>query len=112
MSLVNAHTMKEELYRIIQAVADAAELTPCQILCKRRYPETIDARWIAVKLMREEGFYSSKIADFMGMTTRNVNYILFSVETRLSLPDKALSNILERARKELRNRKEITAING
>lgn len=104
--------MKEEFYRIIQAVADAAELTPCQILCKRRYPETIDARWIAVKLMREEGFYSSKIADFMGMTTRNVNYILFSVETRLSFNDKALSNILERARKELRNRKEITAING
>jgi hypothetical protein len=104
--------MKEEFHRIIQAVADAAELTPCQILCKRRYPETIDARWIAVKLMREEGFYSSKIADFMGMTTRNVNYILFSVETRLSFNDKALSNILERARKELRNSKEITAING
>ena len=104
--------MKEELYRIIQAVADAADLAPCQILCKRRYPETIDARWIAVKLMREEGFYSSRIADFMGMTTRNVNYILFSVETRLSFHDKALSNILERARKELRNRQEITIKNG
>jgi hypothetical protein len=54
--------------------------------------------------MREEGFYSSRIADLMGMTTRNVNYILFSTETRLSLGDKALSNILEKARKELRNR--------
>lgn len=112
MSLENAHTMKEEFHRIIQAVADAADLAPCQILCKRRYPETIDARWIAVKLMREEGFYSSRIADFMGMTTRNVNYILFSVETRLSFHDKALSNILERARKELRNRQEITIKNG
>ena len=86
--------MKEEFHRIIQAVADAADLAPCQILCKRRYPETIDARWIAVKLMREEGFYSSKIANFMGMTTRNVNYILFSVETRLSLQDKALIRTL------------------
>jgi hypothetical protein len=112
MSLENAHTMKEEFHRIIQAVADAADLAPCQILCKRRYPETIDARWIAVKLMREEGFYSSRIADLMNMTTRNVNYILFSVETRLSFHDKALSNILERARKELRNRQEITIKNG
>jgi hypothetical protein len=96
--------MKEEFERIINAVAEASDLRPCQILCRRRYPETIDARWAAVKLMREEGFYSSRIADLMGMTTRNVNYILFSVETRLSLGDKALSNILEKARKELRNR--------
>lgn len=104
--------MKEEFYRIIQAVADAAELTPCQILCKRRYPETIDARWIAVKLMREEGFYSSKIADFMGMTTRNVNHILMTTEIRLSAGDKALSNILDKTRKKLRNKPEITNKNG
>ena len=112
MSLVNGQTMKEEFHRIIQAVADAADLAPCQILCKRRFPETIDARWIAVKLMREEGFYSSRIAELMGMSARNVNYILFSVETRLSFNDKALSNILERARKELRNSREITTKNG
>jgi hypothetical protein len=106
------NNMKEEFHRIIQAVADAADLAPCQILCKRRFPETIDARWIAVKLMREEGFYSSRIAELMGMSARNVNYILFSVETRLSFNDKALSNILERARKELRNSREITTKNG
>lgn len=69
-------------------------------------------RWIVVKLMKEEGYYSSRIADYMNMTTRNVNYILFSVETRLSMGDKALGNILEIARKELRNREEITTKNG
>lgn len=104
--------MNEKCENIINAVARAAELRPCQILCKRRYQETIDARWIAVKLMREEGFYSSRIADIMGMTTRNVNYILFSVETRLSVGDKALGNILDMARKELRNLREIPTKNG
>ena len=94
---------------IINAVAEASDLRPCQILCNRRFKETIDARWIAVKLLREEGYYSSRIADLMGMTTRNVNYILFSVETRLSLQDKALSNILETSRKHLRNSKEISS---
>ena len=104
--------MRADFERIIKAVADAADLSPCQVLCKRRFPETIDARWIVVKLMKEEGYYSSRIADYMNMTTRNVNYILFSVETRLSMGDKALGNILERARKELRNGEEITTKNG
>ena len=104
--------MRKEYERIIKAVADASDLAPCQILCRRRFPETIDARWVAVKLLREEGLYSSKIADIMGMSARNVNYILFSVETRLSMGDKALGNILERARKELRNGAEITTKNG
>lgn len=97
---------------IIKAVAEASDLRPCQILCKRRYQETIDARWVAVKLLREEGFYSSKIADLMGMTTRNVNYILFSVETRLSMHDKTLGNILETSRKQLGKSKEISSLNG
>lgn len=101
--------MKADFERIVKAVADAADLNPCQLLCNRRFPETIDARWIAVKLLREEGFYSSKIADYMSMTTRNVNYILFSVETRLRMGDKALSNILEIARKKLGNNREISS---
>ena len=96
--------MKEEFERIVNAVAEAAELRPAQILSRRRFPEIIDARWVAVKLMREEGFYTSRIADLMQMTTRNVKHILFSVEMRLSLNDKALGNILEGARKKLRNR--------
>lgn len=100
--------MKAQFERIIEAVAEASELPPCQILCRRRYPETIDARWVVVKLLREEGVYSSKIADYLGMTTRNVNHILFNIETRLSFGDKALSNILETARKKLGNSKEIT----
>lgn len=104
--------MRADFERIIKGVADASGLSPCQVLCKRRFPEAIDARWIVVKLMKEEGYYSSRIADYMNMTTRNVNYILFSVETRLSMGDKALGNILERARKELRNREEITTKNG
>ena len=97
---------------IINAVAEASDLRPCQILCNRRFKETIDARWIAVKLLREEGYYSSRIADLMGMTTRNVNYILFSVETRLSLQDKALSNILEKSRIQLGKCRERSSLNG
>ena len=93
--------MREDAEKIINAVANASDLRPCQILCKRRYPETIDARWIAVKLLREHGCYSSQIASIMGMTARNVNAILYRVNIRLSNGDVQLGNILEMARKYL-----------
>ena len=101
--------MKADFERIVKAVADAAELRPTQILSKRRFQETLDARWVVVRLMHEEGFYSSKIADHMNMTTRNVNYILFSFETRMAFGDRCLRNILERARKELGKSEEISS---
>lgn len=104
--------MNEKFDRIIKAVADAADLTSSQIVSKRRFPDSLDARWIAVKLLRDEGFYSSRIAELMSMTTRNVNHIIYSVEIRLSHNDKSLEYLLETSRKQLRNSKEISAKNG
>ena len=95
--------MKERFDRIIQAVADASDLTTSQIVGKRRFPDSLDARWIAVKLLRDEGFYSSKIAELMSMTTRNVNHIIYAVEIRLSHDDRPLKKLLETSRKHLGN---------
>ena len=95
--------MKERFDRIIQAVADASDLTTSQIVSKRRFPDSLDARWIAVKLLRDEGFYSSRIADMMSMTTRNVNHIIYAVEIRLSHDDRPLKQLLETSRKHLGN---------
>ena len=95
--------MRADFERIIKAVANAADLSPCQLLCKRRFPETMDARWIAVKLLKEEGFYTSRIAELMSMTTRNVNHIIYAVEMRLSHDDKPLTHLLETSRKYLGN---------
>ena len=104
--------MKADFETIINAVADAADLRPCQILCRKRFPETIDARWIAVKMLRDEGFYTSKIARLMNMTTRNVNHIIYSVEIRLSNNDRSLEYLLETSRKHLRNSREISPVCG
>ena len=108
----NRNTMRDDFERIIKAVADAADLNPCQLLCRRRFPETMDARWITVKLLKEEGFYSSQVARLMNMTTRNVNHIIYSVEIRLSNNDKSLEYLLETSRKHLRNSKEISSVCG
>ena len=92
--------MNKDLEAIINAVAEAMDLKPSQILCKRKFKEIIDARWIAVCLLSEKGYYSSRIAEWMGMTARNVNIILSSIYLRLST-EKQLRNNLEAARKYL-----------
>lgn len=104
----NIIEMDKEFQKILQVVSEVTGLAPCEILCKRRYQETIDARWLMVQLMRDEGFYSSRIADYLSMTTRNVNHILFSVSIRLELGDKMLGKNLEIARKLMENNKEIS----
>lgn len=112
LSGVNGQTMRSDFERIIKAVADAADLSPCQVMCKRRFPETMDARWIAVKLLKDEGFYTSQVARLMSMTTRNVNHIIYSVEIRLSNNDRSLEYLLETSRKHLRNSREISPVCG
>ena len=112
LSGVNGQTMRADFERIVKAVADAADLSPCQLLCKRRFPETMDARWIAVKLLKDEGFYTSQVARLMSMTTRNVNHIIYSVEIRLSNNDRSLEYLLETSRKHLRNSREISPVCG
>ena len=62
--------------------------------------------------MRDEGFYSSRIADYLSMTTRNVNHILFGVSMRLEMGDKMLGKNLETSRKHLRNSREISPVCG
>ena len=92
--------MNRDLENIINAVAEASDLRPCQILCRRRFKETIDARWMVVFLLNEKGYYATRIAEWMGMTARNVNLILSSMPLRLSTEKKLRSN-LESARKYL-----------
>ena len=92
--------MNKDLEDVVNAVAEATDLKPCQILCRRRFQETIDAKWIAVYLLREMGYYPPRIAEWMGMTTRNVNLIISEMNLRMSEKKQLRSN-LELARKYL-----------
>lgn len=41
-----------------------------------------DARWIAVRLLADLGYYSTQIADFTGLSSRHVNRILDTIRGR------------------------------
>ena len=92
--------MNRDLENVVKAVAEVMDLSPCQILCRRKFPETIDAKWMVVYLLKERGHYSGRIAEWIGMTARNVNRIV----SVMNLPkmDK-FGHKLEMARKYLRN---------
>ena len=67
--------------------------------------ETVDARWICVKLMSEQGYYKMRIAELMRITPRYVQYILSDFDDRTDL-SAVMRNDYERARKRLRSMSE------
>lgn len=91
----------KEVEIIVKAVADVMGLMPCEIMCRRRFPEVVDARWMVVRLLSERGFYAHQIASWMEMTSRNVNVILSAIHDRLE-DDVKFGRNLETARKEVR----------
>lgn len=92
--------MRADYEKVVNAVAEAMELTTAQVMSKRKYQETTEARRIVVYLLREMGYCSQRIAMWLEMTTRNVNLILSSMNYRIPR-EKQLGIILESARKYL-----------
>ena len=92
--------MNADFELVVNAVADAMDLRPSQILRKNRYQEIIDARWMVTYLLHERGWYVPRIAEWMDMTPRNVNAILTSMNKKLSHDD-IIGRRLEIVRKYL-----------
>lgn len=92
--------MRADYDKVVNAVAEAMELTTAQVVNKRKFQESIEARRMVVYLLREMGYCSNRIAIWMGMTSRNVNLILSSMNYRIHR-EKQLGSILEAARKHL-----------
>ena len=77
--------IKDHMENILSVVADMTEI-PCELIksrCSRA--DVVDARWIAVWLMRRAGIYAMNIADHMRITPRYVQYIMTDFEDRIAL---------------------------
>ena len=69
--------------RVLAVVAELSEISSEDILYGRKTDEVVDARWIIVKILHEQGYHTSKIAMLLNMTQRNVTYILTVFQDRL-----------------------------
>lgn len=96
---------KDALAKVLNVVATEYEVKIEKILEKCSEAEVVDARWICVKLMRNLGFYPSRIGELLRITPRYVQYILTDFDDRLATSAEMRINY-EMARKQLRNESE------
>jgi hypothetical protein len=86
---------------VMAAVSRATGIPETFIFSKRKGQIYCDARWIAVQLFADLGYYSGQIADMVGMTVRNVNHILSAIKIREFSSWRQFGNELEACRKAL-----------
>lgn len=91
----------DDLRRVLAAVSQATGIPETGIFSKRRGQEYYDARWIAVQLLSDLGYYPGQIADLTGMTPRNVTGILATVKVRCNTIWKQFSRRMEACRNAL-----------
>ena len=67
---------------VISAVSRATGIPESQIFSRRKGQINCDARWIAVRLLTDLGYYPGQIADVSGLTRRHVNRIIETLQSR------------------------------
>lgn len=94
---------KSYFERLLAIVASLCELDEAQILYGRKTDEVVDARWIIVKILHEQGYHTAKISLLLNMTQRNVTHILTIFQDRLDGYDSLFKSIYQKARVEAGN---------
>lgn len=94
--------MKEDFNAVLAAVSRATGIPEGWIFSKRRGQDYYDARWIAVQVLNDKGYYPTTIADLTGMTRRNVCKILNAIREREGCTWEIFSRRLELVRNAMR----------
>lgn len=68
---------------ILELVAEELDVPKESILSKSRKAEIVDARHMAAKLLHIHNVYPSRIADFFGISPRNIHYVITSFDARI-----------------------------
>ena len=108
--LAKTKHMKAKYYAtVMSVVTDLTDLTEDEILNGKRTMEVVDARWLAVRLMRDIGLYPFQIAEMMAMSVRSVQYILINFDDRMKFGDAMLKVYLQMAKQRLGKTNETEA---
>lgn len=82
MTIREAMNSDEDFRNVVTIVAKVSEVEISDLFSGRRNQELTDARWIAVQLLKEMGYYTSRICILTGLSSRHVNRILTEIDTR------------------------------
>ena len=72
----------QDFAAVLAAVSRATGIPEAHIFSARKGQIYCDARWIAVRLLTDLGYYPGQISDVTGLTPRHVNRILETLQTR------------------------------
>lgn len=86
--------------RVVEAVEAEGDVSAERIMGRRSDAETVEARWVCARLLRDEGYYPSRIAELLGVTPRYVQYILTDFDDRVAMCA-MMRTTYERARKRI-----------
>lgn len=67
---------------ILDLVSQATDIRPDVILSCSKCEDAVDARYILVHLLSQQGLYSSHISQLMGCSHRNINKMLSRFHSR------------------------------
>lgn len=95
--------MKNYFERLVSIVADLSEMPAENVLFGKKTDAVVDARWIIVRILKEQGYHTTNIAMLMNMTQRNVTHILTAFQDRLDQYDSLFKSIYQKARVEAGN---------
>ena len=94
---------KDYFSRLVSAVAELSELSEADILTGRKTDAVVDARWVIVRILKEQGYHTANIAMLMSMTQRIVTHILTAFQDRLDGYDSLFKSIYQKARIKVGN---------
>lgn len=93
---------------ILDAVKEDTDLEPHQVLSKCGNTDVVDARYITVYILHENGYSTGKISSAMRISTRYVQHIVSNFHSRIKY-NKVVRNFYERIKKKLRITSELEA---
>jgi hypothetical protein len=88
--------------KVIKVVTELMDVTDQEILGQSREFDVVDARWMVIFLMREEGYSTRQISKLMLRPARTINHALSSFSIRSKNPFSSIGKTLAIARQQLK----------
>ena len=93
---------------ILDAVKEDTDVEPHQVLSKCGNTDVVDARYITVYILHENGYSVGKISSAMRISRRYVQHIVSNFHSRIKY-NKFVRNFYERIKNKLRITSELEA---
>lgn len=75
---------KSQLFELIKTIViDECEISESELLSGTRTADVVDARYILVKCLNEQGMYPADIATFLPLKQRTISHILSNFDSRI-----------------------------